>query len=167
MLTDPTTSTCPSAPDPVQSLICSLTSLSKSLSPPGNHKKETWTDMYTSSDTRWEWSGEGPLFTSYSNKHRRAKIGPLFESLPGPLLKSGLQPLDRYGTHQETISRRPELMCTWSDTRLEWPREGPLFQSDSNKRQGQKRGHYLNHLSGHYWSQAFSPWTDMAPTKKP
>ena len=59
---------------------------------------------------------------------------PLFESPPGPLLKSGLQPLVRYGTHQETISRRPEQMYTPSDTKLELLGEGPLFKFDSNKR---------------------------------
>ena len=37
-------------------------------------------------------------------------MGPLFESPPRLFLKSGLQPLARYGTHQETISRRPEQM---------------------------------------------------------
>ena len=58
------------------------------------------------------------------------KPGPLFESLPRPLLKSGLRPLDRYGTHQETTSRRPEQMYTPSDTRLEWLGEGLLFKSD-------------------------------------
>ena len=63
-----------------------------------------------------------------------AKTGPLFESLPRPLLKSGLQPLGRYGTHQETISRRPEQMYTLSDTRLEWLGEELLFKLDSNKR---------------------------------
>ena len=31
-------------------------------------------------------------------------------------------------------------MYTSSDTRLEWPREGPLFKSDSNERQGSKTG---------------------------
>ena len=46
-------------------------------------------------------------------------MGPLFESPPRPLLKSGLQPFGRYGTHQETISRRPEEMYTPSHTRLE------------------------------------------------
>ena len=67
-------------------------------------------------------------------------MGPLFESPPGPLLKSGLQLLARYGTHQETTSRRPEQMHTPPDTRLEWPGEGPLFQSDLNKRRGAKVG---------------------------
>ena len=52
---------------------------------------------------------------------------PIFESFPGPLLKSGVGPFARYGDHQETISRRPEQMYTSSHTRLEWPREGPLF----------------------------------------
>ena len=64
--------------------------------------------MYTSSDTRLGWPGEGPLFESDSNKDRGAKTGPLFESPTRQLLKSGLQPLGRYGTHQETVSKRPE-----------------------------------------------------------
>ena len=57
-------------------------------------------------------------------------MGPLFESPPRPLLKSGLQPLGRYGTYQETISKRPGQMHTPSDTRLEWPGEGLLFEMD-------------------------------------
>ena len=65
---------------------------------------------------------------------------PIFGSFPGPLLKSGVGPLARYGNHQETINRRPEQMYTSSDTRLEWPEEGPLFMSDSNKRQGSETG---------------------------
>ena len=75
----------------------------------------------------------GPLFESDSNKRRGAKTGPLFESPPGPLLKSGLQPLGRYGTCQESISRRPEQVYLPSDPRLEWPGEGPLFQFNLNK----------------------------------
>ena len=39
-------------------------------------------------------------------------MGPLFESPPRPLLKSGLQPLGRYGTHQETIGMRHEQIYT-------------------------------------------------------
>ena len=56
------------------------------------------------------------------NKCWGTKMGPLFESPPRLLLKSGLQPLARYGTHQETLSR--------------WLGEGPLFESDLNKRRG-------------------------------
>ena len=67
---------------------------------------------------------------------------PLFESFSGPLLKSGMGPLARYDNHQKIISIRLELMYTSSDTRVEWPREGPLFKSDSNKRQGPKRGRF-------------------------
>ena len=70
--------------------------------------------MYTSSDTRLGWPGKGPLFESDSNKRWGAKTGPLFESPTKPLLKSGLQPLGRYGTHQETVSRRPEQMYEYS-----------------------------------------------------
>ena len=92
--------------------------------------------MYTPSDTRLEWLGEGLLFKLDSNKRWMTKMQPISESFPGPLLKSGVGPLTRHGNHQETISRRPERMYTLSDTRLEWPGEGPLFESDSNKRQG-------------------------------
>ena len=61
---------------------------------------------------------------------------PLFKSLPISLLKSGLQPLATYGTHQETVSRGQEQMYTPSDTRLEWPEEGLLFESDFMNAQG-------------------------------
>ena len=73
------------------------------------------------------------LSESDSNKRRVVKTGPLFESPPRPLSKSGLQSLGRCGTHQETIGRRPEHMYTPSDTRLEWLGEGLLFMLDSNK----------------------------------
>ena len=75
--------------------------------------------MHTLSDTRLEWPGKGQLFKLDSNEHWRAKMQPMFESFPGPLLKSGLGSLARYGNHQETINRRPEQMYTSSDTRLE------------------------------------------------
>ena len=45
-------------------------------------------------------------------------MGSLFGSPPGPLLTSDMQPLDRYGTHQKTISRRPEQMYSPSGTGL-------------------------------------------------
>ena len=89
--------------------------------------------MYTPYNIRLEWLKEGLLFKSDSNKYWRAKMQLLFESFPGPLLKSGLGPLARCGNHQEIISRRLERMYTSSDTRLEWPWEEPLFESDSNK----------------------------------
>ena len=66
--------------------------------------------------------------------------GALFESPSRPLLKSGLQPLGRYGTHQETIGMRHEQMYTLSDTRLEWLGEESLFESNSNKRWGANTG---------------------------
>ena len=59
------------------------------------------------------------------------------------------------------------LIYGCSSAALEWPREGPLFESDSNKRQGSKLGHYSSRLLGHYLSQAGGPWTDMAPARKP
>ena len=48
--------------------------------------------------------------------------------------------LARYGNHQEIISGRLEQMYTSSDTGLEWNGEGPLFESDLNKRWGPKTG---------------------------
>ena len=57
----------------------------------------------------------------------------LFQSLPGLLLKSGLRSLARYGTPQETIRGRLEQVYLPSDTRLEWPGEGALFELDLNK----------------------------------
>ena len=50
---------------------------------------------------------------------------PLFQSFPGPLMKSDVGALARYGNHQEIISRRLEQMYTSSDTR---PGEGLLFE---------------------------------------
>ena len=38
--------------------------------------------------------------------------------------------------HQEIVSRRLEQI----DTKLEWPREGPLLETDSNKCQRPKTG---------------------------
>ena len=75
-------------------------------------------------------------------------MGPLFESPPRPSLKSGLLPLDRYGTCQETISRRPEQMCTPSDTGLEWLGVGPLFKSVLDKRQGVQTAGTIQVISG-------------------
>ena len=49
---------------------------------------------------------------------------PLFESFPGPLLKSRVVPLARCGNHQEGL----EQMYASSDTGLEWSAEGPLFE---------------------------------------
>ena len=94
--------------------------------------------MYSPSDTGlgMAWGG-GSLFTSVSNKCRGAKLRLLFKSFPGQLLKSGMGPLARYSNHQEIINRRPEQMYASSDTRLEWLREGPLFELDLNKRWGQ------------------------------
>ena len=101
----------------------------------GNHQETISRrpeQMYTSSDTRFEWPGEGPLLKSDSNKRQGAKTGPLSESPPRPLLKSGLQRLFRYGIHQ-TISGRLEQVYLPSDPILEWPGEGPLFELNLNK----------------------------------
>ena len=79
-----------------------------------------------------EWLGEGPLLESDSNTGG-AKTRPVFESPSRSLLKSGMQQLHKYGIRQETISGRPKLMYSPSDT---WLGEGPLFKSVSNKCRG-------------------------------
>ena len=48
--------------------------------------------MYTLPDTRLEWIREGLLFKLDSNNCWRAKMQPIFEPFPGPLLKSGVDP---------------------------------------------------------------------------
>ena len=130
-----------------------LTSDMRPLDRYGTHQKtinRRPKQMYSPSDTGLGMGWGRSLFTSVSNESRRAKLRLLFKSFPGPLLKSGLGPLARYGNHQEIINRRPEQIFTSFDTRLEWPREGPLFELDLNKRQGSKRGHYSSQLLGHY-----------------
>ena len=81
------------APDLVQSVICYVYlrhgPVSKKLS------------LQVSIGMAWD----GSLFESDSNKRQGAKTGPLFESPPRLLLKSGLEPLFRYGINQ-TISGR-------------------------------------------------------------
>ena len=93
---------CAGAPDSVQCLICLLTSLLKSfprsllksgvgpLARYGKHQKiinRGLKQIYTSSDTRLGWPGEGPLFELDSDKCWEAKTRPLFESPTRPLLK--------------------------------------------------------------------------------
>ena len=51
-------------------------------------------------------------YSSRTQINAGGETGPLFESPPRPLLKSGLQPLGRYGTHQETIGMRHEQIYT-------------------------------------------------------
>ena len=53
---------------------------------------------------------------------------PLFKLSHGQLFRSGLKPLAKYCTHQETISGRPEQKYFSSDPISEWPEEGPLFK---------------------------------------
>ena len=109
---------------------------------------------------RAEWLVEGPLFELDSNKHWMAKMRPLFESPHGPLLKSGLEPLFIYDTHQ-TTSGILEQVYLPSDPRLEWPGEGPIFELDSNKCQEPKCGHCCCH-PGPLFMSGLGPWPDMA-----
>ena len=76
------------------------------------------------------------MFESDLNKRGGGKNGATIRVTSEAIIESGLQPLARYGTHQETISRRPEQIYTPSDTRLEWPKEGLLFELDSNECSG-------------------------------
>ena len=78
--------------------------------------------MYTSSYTGLEWLGDGSLFESDSNKRQEAKMGPLFESPPRPLLKKGLLPLfSRYGFQVGDLKR-----CIFHLTRADQETGGAL-----------------------------------------
>ena len=76
---------------------------------------------------------------------------PLLELLLGPLLKLGLGPLDRYCTHQETISGKPEQVYLpfdqdWND--LEG--EGHCLSWTRIITAGPKCGHYSNFPMDNY-----------------
>ena len=77
--------------------------------------------MYTPSDTRLDWPEEGLLFESDLNE------------CSGGIIEVMLGLLARYGTHQETMSGRLEQVYLPSDSRLDLPWEGPLFELDFNK----------------------------------
>ena len=132
-----------------------------------NHKYQTWTDIWTSSDIRLEWPGEGPLFESDSNKRWGTKTGPLFESPPRPLLKSDLQPLGRYGTHQETIGVWDMNRCILYLTTQDWNGLGRSHYSSRTQINagGPIRGHYSSHLVVEV--RPGSSWAYMAPTRNP
>ena len=75
----------------------------------------------------------------------------------GALLKSCLGPLARYATHQENMGGRLKQVYLPSDSRLDLPGEGPLFELDFNKRGGgAKCGHYSSHSLGHFSHQAWA-----------
>ena len=91
---------------------------------------------------------------------------PLFELYNGPLLKSGLGPLGRYCTHQETISGRQEKVSSiwpW----LKWPGEGSLFESDSNKRRRVKMRQLFELSPGPLLKSGLGPLASIAPTRRP
>ena len=75
---------------------------------------------------------------------------PLFKLSYRQLLNSGLGPLTRYGTNQETISGRHEQKYLPSDQDWNGRGEGPLFESDWNEHRGPKRGHYWSYLLDQY-----------------
>ena len=65
----------------------------------------------------WNDTGRGH-YSSRTQINAGAKTEPLLESSPGPLLTSGMRPLNRYGTRQETINRRHEHMYSPSGNGL-------------------------------------------------
>ena len=81
----------------------------------------------------------------------------------GALLKSCLGPLARYSTHQETMSGRLEQVYLPSDSRLDLPGEGPLFELDFNKWWGDgKMWALFQSLPGPLFTSGLGPWSDMA-----
>ena len=97
--------------------------------------------MYTSSDTKLEWPGEGLLFESDS-----INAGGHYSSHPRSIIEVRPEAL---GTHQEAISRRPEQMYTPSE---DWNGLGSDHYSSWTRINtgGLKCSHYLSHFLGHY-----------------
>ena len=100
--------------------------------------------MHTPSDTRLEWLGEGPIFKSDSDKRWRAKMQPLSESFPGPLLMWGPW-TDMVTTRKSYIGDLNKCILHLTQ---DWSGLGRGHYS--NKRQWPKRDHYLSHPIGHY-----------------
>ena len=103
--------------------------------------------LYTPSDTRLEWPEEGLLFELDSNK------------CSGGITEVMLGPLAIYGSHQETMGGRLEQVYLPSDSRLDLPEEGPLFELECDKwweGGGAKCGHYSSHSLDHYLRQAWA-----------
>ena len=82
----------------------------------------------------------------------------------GALLKSCLGPLARYGNHRETMSWRLEQVYLPSDSRLDMPGKGPLFELDFNKwwEGGGKMWALFQSLPGPLFTSGLGPWSDMA-----
>ena len=81
----------------------------------------------------------------------------------GPLLKSCLGPLARYGTHQETMRTRLEQAYLPSDSRLDLPGEGHyeswILINDGG---GGKIWALLKSPPGLLFTSGVGPWPDMA-----
>ena len=68
--------------------------------------------------------------------------------------------------------RTPDIPFKWTPEQKYLPSDqdcnglgrGPLFESGSNKRLGAKVQPLFELSHDHYWSQAWSPWADFAPT---
>ena len=82
--------------------------------------------VYLSPDQDWD-DLQRCHYLSQTRVNTRGQNVATIQVSHGQLLKSGLGHLARYGTHQETMSGRPEEKYLPSDQRLEWPAEGPLL----------------------------------------
>ena len=78
-----------------------------------------------------EWPGKGH-YSSQTQINSRGQNAATIRVISWAIIEVRSGSLVSYGTHQETISRRPEQMYTPSDIILKWPGEEPLFESDSN-----------------------------------
>ena len=82
--------------------------------------------------------------------------------ISGPLLKSGLGLLFKYGTHQ-TINGRLEQVYLPSDPMFGMAWGGAIIPAGFEEMQGPKCEHYSSHPLGHYLCQASGPWPGKAP----
>ena len=81
---------------------------------------------------------------------------PLLKLSPGPLLKSGLGHLNRYCTHQETISGRAEQVYLSFHQDCKDLERGHYVSRTQINASGSKCGFYSNYPMGNYKSQASS-----------
>ena len=93
-------------------------------------------------------------------------MGPLFESPPGALLMSYMQPLDRYGTHQKTIVGDLYRCILHLTQGCEWLGEGVIFMVVSNKHRGDKLRLLFKSFPGPLLKQAWGSWLDIVTTRK-
>ena len=80
---------------------------------------------------------------------------PLFKLSSGPLLKSGLEHMARYSTHQKTIGGRPEQVYLSFDQDCKDLGRGCYLSQTQINASGSNCDYYSNYHMSNYLSQAW------------